>query len=449
MKRLILFTLLILAAGSLRAEGEMQEIRVREGQTLWAIAREYLQDPGRWPEIMKYNNLPMSDPNAALPGMKIKVPVVLIKEKLRKADLVYILNEVLYRRREQPNWKNAARNLDIYNEDGIRTMDEAEAHVKFFSGDMLRIAQKSLVILRPELKREEVNLMSGVVRTGRTRVITPTVEVNPKTADTVYKARVRKDLSTIVQVERGSTEVLGIDTGKSVVVSEGFANVTLLKTPPSVPVKVPAMPGYDMVDFGPRGEVITEQPRTRTVRKTEALDAPEMGRLSGSTGARKEEKQPRNSYRVQLSLSRQFSRPVLDRTRPLTDSIDVASERDYKVADGKYYRRVSYTDDKGVSSEFYDLPMIEIDTVAPRLEVIRPESGTSSRQNLVNVEGKVDAGAIVTVNGHPVEVKPDGSFRWPHVLNHAGENKIRIAAKDLHDNQTVVERIVEWTGATE
>lgn len=434
--------------GRVSADDAMQEIRVREGQTIWAIAQQYLQDPSRWPEVMKHNDLPMNDPNAALPGMKLKVPVLLIKERLRKADLVYLLNDVLYRRKEQPDWKNAMLRLDLYNEDGVRTLDNGEAHVKFFSGDMLRIAPKSFVILRPELKREEVNLMSGVVRTGHTRIITPTVEVNPRNLDTVYKARVRKDQSTIVQVEKGSAEVLGIDTGKSVVVGEGFANVTFLKTAPSVPVKVPAMPGYAMVDFGSRGEVITAQPEdsSKAARAARSVTAPEVGRASDLSASKEKEKQPKNSYRVQLSLNPRFARITLDRTRPLNDAVDVANERDYKVADGKYYRRVSYTDDKGVSSEFYSLPMVEIDTLAPKLEVLDPENNSSTRQSMVYVEGRVDSGSIVTVNGHPVEVKADGTFRWPHVLNSAGKNNIRIVAKDLFENQTVVDRVVTRSG---
>jgi hypothetical protein len=73
---------------------DLQEITVHEGDTVWSIAKEYLKAPDRWPEILKYNNLPVSDPSATLPGMKLKVPVLLIKEHLRKATLVHLLNDV-------------------------------------------------------------------------------------------------------------------------------------------------------------------------------------------------------------------------------------------------------------------------------------------------------------------------------------------------------------------
>ncbi len=445
------FAIFILYGTCVSADDKMQEIIVKEGDTLWGIASTYLQDPGRWPAILKHNNLSMNDPNGALPGMKIKVPMLLIKEHLRKADLTYILNDVLYRRKEQPDWKGAKIHLDLFNEDGIRTMDDGEAHVKFYSGDILRIARKSLVILRPELKREEVNLLTGIVRTGRTKVITPTAEVNSMSAGSLFKARVRSDHSTIVQVEKGRAEVLGIDTGKKVVVEEGFANITFPKTDPSSPVKVPAMPGFEMADFNSRGEVIISRSR----QGESAPDKTVKQAIRSNSNREKSETDKaeklitKNSYRVQLSLNPYFSRIILDQVHPLTEQTDVSTERDYKVPDGRYYRRVSYTDEKGMVTEFYPLPIIEIDTVAPRLEVRSPENGTSTRQSMVNVDGTVDLGSIVTVNGHPVEVKSDGTFRWPLVLNSSGENKIRIVAKDLSDNQTVVERTINLRGRGE
>lgn len=432
---------------ALFAAPDVQEIVVKEGDTIWGIAQNYLQDPARWPDILKQNNLPLTDPNAALPGMKIKVPVMLIKEHLRKADLIYVLNEVFFRRKIQPVWKKAVQDLDLYNDDGLRTMEDGEAHIKFFSGDVLKVARSSLVILRPELKREEANLLTGMVRAGRTKIITPTVEVNPRTPNTLYKARVRADKSTVVQVEKGSTEVLGIDTGKRVILEEGHANVTLPKTAPSAPVKVPPMPGYEMADFNERGELVlpSKSSPSRLERRPDRTEVPKQ-LAPPSIPKPKVKERKSNTYRVQLSLAPTFARIILDQEKPLTEDLDVATERGYKVPDGRYYRRVSYTDASGNESEFYALPPVEIDTKAPLLTVIAPKEGYRTRNTLVNIDGEVDLGAIVTVNGHPVEVKSDGKFRWPLILNASGENKIRIVAKDLHDNQTVVERIVTLVG---
>ncbi|MFN3550293.1 MAG: LysM peptidoglycan-binding domain-containing protein, partial [Endomicrobiia bacterium] len=99
----------------------LQEIEVKEGQTLSFIANYYLKDPKRWPEILKYNKLSTSDIYAPLPGMKLKIPIVLVKEKFRPAYLIYILNRVQYRKKGSVDWKDAAVNLELYNDDSIIT----------------------------------------------------------------------------------------------------------------------------------------------------------------------------------------------------------------------------------------------------------------------------------------------------------------------------------------
>jgi len=62
--------------------------------------------------------------------------------------------------------------------------------------------------------------------------------------------------SAIVQVEKGRAEVLGLEIGKTVVVPAGFANITMPKEAPRVPVQVPEMKEFGIVDFSPTGEII-------------------------------------------------------------------------------------------------------------------------------------------------------------------------------------------------
>ena len=76
-----------------------QEILVKPGDTLWSIAKKYLKNPRKWPDIVKYNKLPTSDPTIALPGTKIKVPILLIKEEYRKAQLIQLIPDVRYKRK--------------------------------------------------------------------------------------------------------------------------------------------------------------------------------------------------------------------------------------------------------------------------------------------------------------------------------------------------------------
>ncbi|MFB0526856.1 MAG: LysM peptidoglycan-binding domain-containing protein [bacterium] len=80
-------------------EAKLQIIEVKPGYTLHGIADKYLKDASRWPEIYRYNNNLIDDPDYILPAMELQVPVELIKEHLRTARLVYMLREVRARRK--------------------------------------------------------------------------------------------------------------------------------------------------------------------------------------------------------------------------------------------------------------------------------------------------------------------------------------------------------------
>lgn len=435
-------------AGSAEA---LQEITVKEGDTLWSIAQHYLKDPNRWPEILKHNQLPLSDPTAALPGSKLKIPVQLIKESLRKADLVYILNEVLYRKRDKAIWNRAYSSLDLYNEDSLRTMEKAQANVRFYDGNLLKLDQNSLAVLRPELKREEVTLKSGGLHVSKAKVITPTAVVTPQSGDTVYKARVRDDKATVVLVEKGSTEVLGLDTGKTVTVSEGFANITLAGRDPSVPVKVGVMAGFAMPEFNDEGELILpkiasareDRPkRTEEEKKKKRETVPGESARPPEDPRREESDRSRQYYRVQVSPDADFKNIVWDKTRKMEKNTDVADPADYGLANGDYYRRISYIDSKGKESAFSSLDPVTINTRVPELKVLSPREGLRTGDGFLRVEGTAEKGLIVTVNGLPVKVEPDGKFYWSVVLVNAGPNKIKVVAKDLEGNKAEVVRTV-------
>ncbi len=62
----ILFGVLLTPALGL-AQGEQRTHTVKEGDTLWAIARQYLGDPFRWPEIYRRNQTSVADPNLIYP----------------------------------------------------------------------------------------------------------------------------------------------------------------------------------------------------------------------------------------------------------------------------------------------------------------------------------------------------------------------------------------------
>lgn len=456
---------LVIAAQSAEV---LQEITVKNGDTLWSIANEYLKDPNRWPEVLKYNQLPMNDPAAALPGMKLKVPILLIKEHLRKASLVLLLNDVRYRKKDQTAWKSAVKNMELYNEDGLRTMENSRAEVKFYSGDILKLDENSLAILRPELKVEEASLMSGAIRSSRTKVITPTAQVMPQSKDTVYKARIRPDKATIVQVEKGSAEVLGLDTGKKMVVQAGFANITLPKMAPSVPVKVPQLPDFKVPEFTMKGDIVLPNGEVKASSGKELsptqmeVKVPETSAAS-VRAPEKEDFTPKETdlepklknikswkdyreYKLIIAKDPKFSQVLWEKRQTLESRRFITDSKEYNLPDGKYYRGISYFDESGRESEIFMLGAFEIDTVPPKVNITFPPDGYQSREVLVNVEGQTEANCSLTINNYSVPVGSDGKFSWALILANEGSNKIKVVARDHVGNKTEFERVIYLKG---
>lgn len=470
-----------LAWAGAAAKEILQEITVKEGDTLWGIAQTYLKDPKKWPEILKYNQLPLTDPAAALPGMKIKVPVLLIKEELRTAHLVYLKNDVLYRKRKEAKWRKAARGNELFNDDWLRTLEESEAHVRFSSGDMLKLDQNSLVALRPELKVEEVNLLTGALIAGKIKLITASAQVTPQTKDTIYKARLRIDKGLIVQVERGSTEVFGVDTGKSVVVKAGQANITLPNTPPSapvsvivkagqanitfpskvpsIPVDVPSLPDFQIVDFDASGKVIISSiyGKAGAGRRKESFKpvapvkdykpgrdstSPAFGEVeAGEKVQADKDFLGRKSYRIQFSFDPKFREIAFDKRNFMGEEDPLGEKNEYGLKDGIYYRRIYYYDEAGKPSDYIALPTIEIDNLPPKLVITSPPAKFTTRNKFAQVEGQTEPRCFVRVNDYQVPIKADAKFTWS-ILLQEGENKIRIVVTDKKGNVTKAERSV-------
>jgi LysM repeat protein len=63
------------------AAGEVVHV-VRKGDTLWDIAKAYLKDPFRWPEIFKRNTDVVENPHWIYPGESIRIPAGEVKPEV-------------------------------------------------------------------------------------------------------------------------------------------------------------------------------------------------------------------------------------------------------------------------------------------------------------------------------------------------------------------------------
>jgi uncharacterized protein YfaP (DUF2135 family) len=82
------------------------------------------------------------------------------------------------------------------------------------------------------------------------------------------------------------------------------------------------------------------------------------------------------------------------------------------------------------------------------LELLYPVDGASSEIPAVTVLGKTRADAVIEIDGVPVEVAADGSFRRDMVLGE-GENEIEATAESLSGEAKVQPMIVLYSPPTD
>lgn len=373
MKNLICALLLLSPAAARGAAEELQTIIVKPGDTLWSISNTYLKDPKKWGEILKYNRLPASDPSIALPGMPLKVPVKLLKEQYRAARLTYFVNEVLFRRTGAPDWQGVADKMELFKNDTVRTKVDARADIRFHTGEILNLFPNSIAVLRPPNKKNtDVELLAGELRGLRSRVVTASARITPKTKDTEFGAKLKDDLTTLVQVYKGKADVEA--QGKTVEVGAGFAAEVKMDMPPSEPVKLPPLPelegsqtrltassgpqlkmdggkislaGLKPVKTGggtavmPGDKDLTKDMPKVGVAEGKGMDANEIVKMVSVANTVA-------SYHLQVSRTPAFTTLVLDKTYDAFETIDLTG----KVPAGDYYMRVALIDLLGFEGKF-------------------------------------------------------------------------------------------------
>ena len=353
---------------------EFQNVKVRAGDTLWSISKRYLKDPKKWPEILKHNKIPSSNPSIALPGMVLKVPVDLLKEKYRAAKLVYFVNNVLLRPRTKTSWKSVVKNMDLYTSDTLRTTVSAKADVKFYTGEVLNLYPNSMAILRPPNKKNiDVQLLAGEMRGLKTKVVTVSARIIPKTKDTLFGAKIKDDLTTLVQVYKGKAEVKS--QGKTVLVPEGFASEVRLDMPPSAPVKLPPLPQFDesrvklaKTNSAPRVKMngaklsmnVVGRNKNTGRRKTGGRGANLLSGRTPEIDLKQQELEgtnldklisipnPVQGYRVQVANDKDFVKIKHDKEYDVFDDVDFSD----LLPPGRYWIRISYIDLLGFEGKF-------------------------------------------------------------------------------------------------
>lgn len=146
-------------------EGDGITIVVEKGQTLSIISKTYLDDPRKWKELLKSNQI--DNPNLIIPGMKLWIPKSLGKKPLADIQRYSGKTEVLKVSQKQSDWTGASVGEGLYAKDEVRTFKESEAQFLLLSGSRFEITENSHVIMekgKSETEPDELYLRRGRIR---------------------------------------------------------------------------------------------------------------------------------------------------------------------------------------------------------------------------------------------------------------------------------------------
>lgn len=347
----------IIASGLNLHSVEFQTIKVKPGQTLWEISQKYLKNPQKWDEILKYNNLPQN-PYIPLTGRTIKVPVTLIKEELRAAHFVKVINDVKVRPKNKSVWEDANNVTELYKGDTVRTNTDSYADIRFYTGQILNLFANSMVVLKPPKQETDLRLLSGQIKTKDTTVITVSARITPKKKNTEFAAKINPDLSTVVQVYKGLAEVEA--KGKKVLVSEGLSTEVKFNKAPELPKKIPdILLAQNIPNINVKIEKNTINlgtPKVKNLKAPKITEQTKPKELKLESNIQIDLKKAISGYRLQVAKDINFKEIVFDKKFDVFTKINLSEY----LPKGKYYFRISYIDLIGFEIGFSEPKEIEV-----------------------------------------------------------------------------------------
>ena len=301
-------------------------------------------------------------------------------------------------------WVNADRAMVLRKSDLVRTGPGSAAEITFFDGTLVHVRPDSLITIEetsedPSTKRRKVawHISSGEVQFNAPRpsaggsereISTPTLRTTTREAAAGGVA-VQESGESNVKLYSGTAKI-ETKTGQTVQL-EANTQIKVDAAGKAAPAhSLPAVPAL----LAPQHQTeITYQDPARAT--TLLVWKPVPGAAA---------------YHVMLDYNAYFNRPLVDRSGITEPSVEV---RGLDV--GKYYWRVAAVDKDGVEGSFSDFA---------RFTVSRPQGGNKGtgdpppiiidsievRQNILQVRGRTEPGATLTVNGQRVDVTADGGF---------------------------------------
>jgi hypothetical protein len=322
-------------------------------------------------------------------------------------------------------WVPAHPSTVLRKSDLVRTGAGSAAEIAFFDGTIVHVRPDSLITIEetsedPSTKQRKVawHISSGEVNFQTVRrnvpgsgaeISTPSVRTTAG-EQTEGGIRVAQSGDSDVRIWRGSGQV-ETRSGEKVTLGPAEA-VSVDAGGKAAPKKVlPAVP------------TLLAPPHQAEITYPDPMRATTMLAWKAVPGA--------ISYHVMLDYSAYFNRPIVDRGGIGDSSVQLQG-----LDTGKYYWRVAAVDKEGVEGAFSEFARFTVvrrggpgaaGGPPPPLAIQELEL----RTNILQIKGRTEPGATVTVNGQRVDVQNDGSFNEFITLDKPGRQMVVVRATGL------------------
>lgn len=235
------------------AEEEYWEYTFRPGDTIWNIAKQYTSSVNNWSAIQQLNNIGMGPDRQIQPGMRIRIPLSMLKQQPVPALVIALNGHSLLQRangaQEQPEIGSK-----LFSGDRIITSSGQSLRIQFADKSELQILPDSEIIMDKLSYHKDSGMVDTQMRLNRGRVdswiekLKPDSHFQIKTPGAITAVRgTRYRLASDASGQISRTEVTEGSVGVSVgdvtkQVLQGFGLVAETGKPLSDPVKLLSAP---------------------------------------------------------------------------------------------------------------------------------------------------------------------------------------------------------------
>jgi hypothetical protein len=373
-----------------------------------------------------FKHKPVVDPNPSAPSESA-------------ARFIDLEGKVELKPRDEFQWKPATFKWELSEGDKVQTGSDSVAKIRFDDGTEITVQPDSIVVIKRNKTSDDKQALL-VIESGESSI---NAEKSTNTA-TIATPNIRKgrvapgsevSFATEQQSGQDSAEVkkgyveITTQQGKTVKLS-GLQKVNVDRNDN---VKVSVLPKIPPLIAPPNGQVFefqSDQPLKVELKWRDVASAAK--------------------YHVQISENPLFGKISAENANMIKSLILIEIPKTTKK---QYFWRVRSIDKQGLRSPWSDTFQFAVRSPKPLINTATGGDKTPPPLTITNirpffpyvqVEGKTEADAILTLDGLMIDLKDDGSFAYNFLLKKTGENVLEFVAEDPAGNATKVRKTVQY-----